>query len=43
MKYVITLSLALLTIVASAHSGRTNKNGCHHDRKHGGYHCHNSK
>ncbi|MFC3338597.1 YHYH domain-containing protein [Paracandidimonas soli] len=25
---------------ASAHSGRTDKNGCHHDRKNGGRHCH---
>ena len=25
---------------ASAHSGRLNAEGCHHDRKHGGYHCH---
>jgi hypothetical protein len=27
------------TIVV-AHSGGTDKNGCHHDRKNGGYHCH---
>ena len=27
------------TIVA-AHSGGTDKNGCHRDRKNGGYHCH---
>ncbi|WP_331713394.1 excalibur calcium-binding domain-containing protein [Noviluteimonas gilva] len=25
---------------ASAHSGGLDANGCHHDRKHGGYHCH---
>ena len=25
---------------ASAHGGRLNAEGCHHDRKHGGYHCH---
>jgi hypothetical protein len=24
----------------STHSGRTDKSGCHHDRKNGGYHCH---
>jgi len=23
-----------------SHSGRTNKAGCHNDRKNGGYHCH---
>jgi hypothetical protein len=27
---------------ASAHGGRLNAEGCHHDRKHGGYHCHRS-
>ena len=26
-----------------AHSGGTNKDGCHNDNKNGGYHCHNSK
>ncbi|WP_439618328.1 YHYH domain-containing protein [Shinella sp.] len=26
--------------VAFAHSGGTDANGCHHDRKRGGYHCH---
>ncbi|WP_345775578.1 excalibur calcium-binding domain-containing protein [Noviluteimonas dokdonensis] len=26
--------------VAHAHSGGLNAEGCHHDRKHGGYHCH---
>ena len=25
---------------AGAHSGRTNAQGCHNDRKNGGYHCH---
>ncbi len=25
---------------ASAHGGRLNTEGRHHDRKHGGYHCH---
>ena len=24
----------------SAHGGRLNAEGCHHDRKRGGYHCH---
>lgn len=23
-----------------SHSGGTDKNGCHNDRKRGGYHCH---
>jgi hypothetical protein len=26
----------------NAHGGRTNADGCHNDRKNGGYHCHNS-
>lgn len=28
---------------AEAHSGRTDKCGCHHNRKTGEYHCHNRK
>jgi hypothetical protein len=24
----------------AAHGGGLDANGCHHDRKHGGYHCH---
>ena len=28
------------SIGAFAHSGGTDKNGCHHDRKNGTYHCH---
>jgi hypothetical protein len=35
------LSLCVSGITA-AHSGRTNSSGCHNDRKHGGYHCHNA-
>lgn len=25
---------------ARAHGGGLDRHGCHHDRKHGGYHCH---
>jgi hypothetical protein len=32
--------MSLLTPAAIAHSGRTNAQGCHHNRKTGGYHCH---
>jgi len=32
--------LASLAIVAHAHPGGLNKEGCHNDRKNGGYHCH---
>lgn len=35
------VSTAMLTTAsASAHGGGLDKYGCHHDRKHGGYHCH---
>lgn len=30
----------LLPTVAWGHGGRTNAQGCHNDRKNGGYHCH---
>lgn len=33
-------SLLLLTGPAWAHGGGLDANGCHHDRKTGGYHCH---
>ena len=29
--------------LALAHGGRTNSQGCHNNRKTGGYHCHNKK
>lgn len=43
MKKIITCVLILFAIsfaVAEAHSGRTDKNGCHMDRKTGKRHCH---
>ena len=49
MKTTPALSLALwalLLLVAatlSAHSGRTDSNGCHTNRKTGDYHCHGKK
>jgi Excalibur calcium-binding domain len=36
---LITVGL-ILPSIANAHGGRTNAEGCHNDRKHGGYHCH---
>ena len=37
----VIASVALLsTSPALAHGGGLDKYGCHHDRKHGGYHCH---
>jgi hypothetical protein len=32
--------LLVLPVAVEAHSGRTNAQGCHNDRKNGGYHCH---
>ncbi|WP_184856274.1 YHYH domain-containing protein [Acidovorax soli] len=37
---VVLLSLLAFACYASAHGGRTNKAGCHNDRKSGTYHCH---
>lgn len=40
-KFLIALIVVVLgTTAALAHSGGTDKNGCHNDRKYGGYHCH---
>jgi hypothetical protein len=39
----ILLSLFAVTLAAGpvhAHSGGLDTHGCHHDRKNGGYHCH---
>lgn len=41
---VFLFSLPLIFAIsgaAQAHGGRTNAQGCHNDRKTGGYHCHN--
>lgn len=38
---ILTLSAVALTAgPARAHSGGLDSHGCHHDRKNGGYHCH---
>ena len=34
--------MLLLSIAIFSHGGRLNKEGCHNDRKNGGYHCHRS-
>jgi len=33
-------AFALTTVAVHAHGGGLDSHGCHHDRKHGGYHCH---
>ncbi|WP_353056838.1 YHYH domain-containing protein [Hydrogenophaga intermedia] len=40
MKTVVALALAFAASVALAHSGGTDSNGCHNERRTGGYHCH---
>jgi hypothetical protein len=39
-KIAVLLAALCLSCGALAHSGGTDKNGCHNDRKTGGYHCH---
>lgn len=41
-KAFLILLGSLFSIQLLAHSGGTDRNGCHHDRKNGGYHCHKS-
>ena len=42
---ILTWTLATLIIASTclAHSGRTNRDGCHNNRKTGKYHCHGKK
>ncbi|AWM86845.1 YHYH domain-containing protein [Microvirga sp. 17 mud 1-3] len=41
MKCLGAALLILATLgTAYAHPGGLDRNGCHHDRKAGGYHCH---
>ena len=40
MKKMITIALFMGASFAFAHSGGTDSNGCHHDRKTGSQHCH---
>ena len=37
---VVLVSQAIDIQTASAHGGGLDADGCHHDRKRGGYHCH---
>lgn len=41
VKILLIFILLILPISVFAHSGRTNANGCHTNRKTGEYHCHN--
>ena len=42
-RLIIWLVIFLIASTCFAHSGRTNKDGCHHNRKTGDYHCHGKK
>lgn len=37
---ILSVLAIALPSIAYAHSGGTDPNGCHHERKTGGYHCH---
>jgi hypothetical protein len=39
----IIIFLLLINSTALSHSGRTNSEGCHNNRKTGSYHCHGKK
>ncbi|MDO8385921.1 MAG: YHYH domain-containing protein [Polaromonas sp.] len=40
MKKLLAIALLLASGLAIAHSGGTDKDGCHNDRKAGTRHCH---
>tara|TARA_B100001093_G_C26579626_1_gene906693 strand:- start:284 stop:757 length:474 start_codon:yes stop_codon:yes gene_type:complete len=42
MKKVILIICMMTSGILFSHSGGLNKDGCHNDRKNGGYHCHRS-
>lgn len=42
MKNIVLAIIMLMPAVALSHGGGLDRNGCHHDRKNGGYHCHKS-
>ncbi|MDI9237780.1 excalibur calcium-binding domain-containing protein [Lysobacter sp. LF1] len=39
-KWIIAALALACADVTWAHGGGLDRNGCHHDRKNGGYHCH---
>jgi hypothetical protein len=41
-RLALTTVAALVSGAASTHPGGLNAEGCHNDRKSGGYHCHRS-
>ncbi|MCO7223497.1 YHYH domain-containing protein [Pleionea sp. CnH1-48] len=43
MNYFLILVIGAFMVSANAHGGRTNKDGCHENKKTGVYHCHGEK
>ncbi len=41
-RIIVAILLIVIVNPSVAHSGRTNSEGCHNNRKTGGYHCHGS-
>jgi len=39
----LTFGLLLAPVSAYSHGGGLDANGCHHDYKNGGYHCHRAQ
>lgn len=37
---IVAIVMVLASSLTFAHSGGTDSNGCHHEKKTGGYHCH---
>lgn len=42
-KILVALIIAMMSTFAYGHSGKTNADGCHNNRKTGDYHCHGKK
>jgi hypothetical protein len=40
VRALLSGSLVIVSGIAAAHGGGLNAEGCHHDRRNGGYHCH---
>lgn len=40
IKIILSILLGISSITAFSHSGGLDRQGCHHDRKNGGYHFH---
>ena len=40
LKFGLAVAIIVLPAAALAHPGGLNAEGCHNDRKNGGYHCH---